>query len=197
MSHAEIASYRPVLYTLAYRMVGCSAVAEDMVQDTFFNWFKTEKRKVNDAKAYLVRSITNACLNYLNSLKQKKEDWIENISPSLSVLKVSPVFNHLDIKNELNHALAELFKKLPPTERAVFVLKEVFNFEYSELTAILGKKTENCRQLFRRAQQKLADEKERFVLDTDRLKKAAVEFKNATFGEFNDLIEGLMNDISK
>jgi len=197
MSQAEITSYRPVLYTLAYRMVGCSAAAEDLVQDTFFNWFKIDQRKVNNTKAYLIRSINNACLNYLNSIKQKKEEWIENISPSISALKVNPGFGNLDIKGEVNSALAQLFKKLPPTERAVFLLKGIFNFEYSELTSILGEKAENCRQLFSRAQQKLADEKVRFSPDADRMKKAVVEFKNATLGEFNGLIEGLTKDISK
>ena len=198
MSHAEVASYRPVLFSVAYRMVGCAAVAEDMVQDTFFNWFKKiDHRKVIDVKAYLIKSITNSCINHLNSIKQKKEELVENFNPPIPHLKVMPDFSNLDIKTDVYNALAQLYKKLPPTERAVFVLKEIFNFEYGDLCDILDKKAENCRQLLSRAQKKLSEETERFQIDADRLKKAAADFKNAALGEFTGLIEGLQKDISK
>lgn len=195
MSQMELVAYRPVLFTVAYRMVGCAAVAEDMVQDTFFNWLKIDQRKINDARAYLIKSITNACINHLNSLKAKKEELIENLSPSLPAFNVTPDFSALDLKNDVLQALAQLQSKLPPAERAVYMLKEVFNFEYSELTSILGKKTENCRQLFSRAQQKLADEKIRFPIEADKLRKMAVDFKKATLGEFNSLIDNLKKDL--
>ena len=108
-----------------------------------------------------------------------------------------PDFANLDLKSDLYHALAQLHKKLPPTERAVFVLKEIFNFEYSELTEILGKKADNCRQLLSRAQKRLGEETERFTIDTDRIVSAVTEFKNAALGEFSDLIEGLKKDMGK
>jgi len=195
MSSTEIYSYRPMLYKIAYNIVGCSATAEDMVQDTFVNWFKSEKQKVIDVKAYLTRSTTNICFNYLKSIKQKKEEWIDQVSNSLPSLKFNPDFASLDIKCEITYAMAEVFKKLAPAERAVFVLKGIFNFDYSELTNILDKKAENCRQLFSRAQQRLNEEKVRFSLDQNRLIKAVTDFKNATLGEYADLIDGFKNDI--
>ncbi|MFY0651546.1 MAG: sigma-70 family RNA polymerase sigma factor [Cyclobacteriaceae bacterium] len=197
MNQLEISAYRPILFSTAYRLVGCSAVAEDMVQDTFLKWLKMDQEKVVNAKAYLLKSVTNSCLNYLESFKQKKEDLLENIGPNLSMsfFKINPDISNIDFKHELTHALAQLYKKLPPTERAVFVLKELFNFDYSELTDVLGKKTDNCRQLFCRAQKKLGEEKVRFNVEADRVLKIAEDFKKATLGEFSGLIDSLKRDI--
>lgn len=196
MSYAEISSYRPVLNSIAFNILGCASTAEDMVQDTYLNWLKVDQKKVVNAKAYLIRSVTNSCLNYLESFKQKKEDFLENISPSISFPMLYTDLGSIDFKNEITTAIGQVFKKLPPTERAVFVLKGLFDFDYSDLTEVLGKKTENCRQLYVRAQQKLSDEKVRFSIDSDRVFKFAEEFKKATLGEFSDLIESLKNDIS-
>ncbi len=192
----ELTTYRPILLSIAYKLTGNATVSEDLVQDTFFNWLKVDQQKIIDKKAYLVRSITNTCLNYLDSIKRKKEDLLDNISPALSELKVNPDFANIDLKCELTEAISQLYKKLPPAERAVFVLKEIFNFNYSDLTEVLDKKSDNCRQLYCRAQQKLAEGKEKFSLDTDKLKKTVEDFKKATLGEFSNLIEGFKKDIS-
>ncbi|MCV9388336.1 sigma-70 family RNA polymerase sigma factor [Reichenbachiella ulvae] len=195
MSQTEVLSYRPFLIAVATNLVGCRSTAEDMVQETFFSWLKVDTSKIQDVKSYLTRTVTNKCLNYLKSLKQKKEDWIENVQPSFSSLSINPDFSNLDLKCEVTHALSEVFKKLAPTERAVFVLKELFNFDYSDLTSILDKKADNCRQIFSRAQLRLSEEKDRFHIDVDKLKKTVVDFKNATLGEFSGLIENLKSDI--
>lgn len=193
MSQSEYTAYRSLLFSIAYRLVGCAATAEDMVQDTFVKWLKTERFKVNDVKSYLVRSVTNTSLNYLNSIRKKKEDLIDNISfPSL---KFNPDFSNLDIKCEITQALATISKKLAPSEKAVFVLKGIFNIEYNELTSILDKTSDNCRQLFSRAQSKLKEDKDRFNLDKDSLLDLVTNFKKATLGEFTGLIDNLKKDI--
>ncbi len=196
MSQSEISIYRPILYSIAYKFVGCGHIAEDLVQDTFLNWLKVDNKKIVNVKAYLIKSVTNSCLNYLDSFKQKKEEFLDNLSPSIARFGIHPDFSNIDLKQEVTHALSLLFKKLAPTERAVFMLKGIFNFDYSELNDVLDKKSENCRQLFCRAQQKLAEEKERFTVDKDKMFKMAEEFKKATLGEFSDLIESLKKDIS-
>jgi DNA-directed RNA polymerase specialized sigma24 family protein len=139
--------------------------------------------------------VTNKCLNYLKSIRQKKEDWIDQVQPSFSSLSIQPDFSSLDLKCEVTQALSQVFKKLAPTERAVFVLKEIFNFDYSDLTTILDKKSDNCRQIFSRAQQRLSEETDRFSIDVDKLKKTVLDFKNATLGEFSGLIDNLKSDI--
>lgn len=196
MTQADFLTYRPALVSIAYKLVGCTNVAEDLVHDTFLKFLKIDNKKISDTKAYLVRSVTNTCLNYLESIKQKKEEWLENFNPSLPAFNINPEFYQIDFKLELKTAIGHLFKKLPPAERAVFVLKELFNFDYSELTEILDQKSENCRQLFSRAHKNLAQSKERFSPDKDRLDSAVEQFKQATLGEFTSLIDGLKSDIS-
>lgn len=193
MSQAEAAIYRPLLHTIAYRIVGCSAIAEDMVQDTFLNWFKKERQEVIDAKAYLISSVRNLSLNYL---KKKKDELFDNLSPNLPSFSINADISYLDIKQEIAESMAVMLKKLAPAERAVFVLKEVFNFDYSDLPAIIGKTSDNCRQLLSRAQQKLKHEKERFALEPHKLSSLMKNFKKATQGELDGLINTLKEDIS-
>lgn len=196
MTQADILAYRPTLVSIAFKMVGCFSIAEDLVHDTFLNVLsKIDQTKISNTKAYLVRSVTNACLNHLESIKQKKEEWLEGFSPSIPDFKIVPEMSTIDFKQELTEAFAQLFKKLPPAERAVFVLKELFNFDYSELTEILGQKAENCRQLFSRAHKKLNESKVRFNPDMEKLSVTVDQFTNATKGEFGDLIDGLKEDI--
>lgn len=193
MSHAEAALYRPLLHTIAYRIVGCTAIAEDMVQDTFFNWFKNDRLDVKDAKAYLISSVRNLSLNHL---KKKKDELIDSLTPNLSSFSITADISYLDIKQELMDALATLLKKLAPAERAVFVLRELFDFDYADLPAIIGKTSDNCRQLLSRAQQKLSEEKERFTLEPNKLSTMMSNFKKATLGEFEELISNLTDDIT-
>jgi len=192
MSQAEATLYRPLLHTIAYKIVGCSAIAEDMVQDTFLNWFKNERKEVKDAKAYLISSVRNLSINHL---KKKKDELFENFTPNLPSFSINTDISYLDIKQEISESMAVLLKKLAPAERAVFVLKEVFNFDYSDLPAIIGKTSDNCRQLLSRAQQKLNQEKERFTLEPQKLSSLIGNFKKATLGEFEGLIKTLKEDI--
>ena len=192
MSHAEAALYRPLLHTIAYKIVGCSVIAEDMVQDTFLNWFKIERKEVKDAKAYLISSVRNLSLNHL---KKKKDELFENLTPNIPSFSLTTDFSYLDLKQEITESLAVLLKKLAPAERAVFVLKEVFNFEYADLPAIVGKTSDNCRQLLSRAQQKLNQEKERFSFEPQKLSSFMSTFKKATLGEFDELIKSLREDL--
>ena len=196
MSQAEISLYRPILFSVAYNIVGCTVTAEDMVQDTFLNWLKLDQKKVVNVKAYLVKSVTNTCLNYLDSLNKKRVDFLENINLKNAAFWSNPDFASMDLKGELTHAFTHLFRKLAPAERAVFVLKGVFNFDYSDLPEVINKNAENCRQLFCRAQKRLAEENFRFNIETDKIYKLAEDFKSATMGEFSDLIENLKGDIN-
>ncbi|SHK03126.1 RNA polymerase sigma factor, sigma-70 family [Reichenbachiella agariperforans] len=197
MSQAEVYAYRPFLIAVATNLVGCRSTAEDLVQDTFFSWLKVDTNKIQDVKSYLTRIVTNKSLNYLKSIRQKKEEFLDTVQPSLASFSMTPDFSSMDLKCEVTHALSEVFKKLAPAERAVFVLKELFNFDYAELTSILGKKADNCRQIFSRAQLRLSQETDRFSIDVDKLKTTVVDFKNATLGEFSGLIENLKSDLNK
>ncbi len=156
MNHsATIVLYQPILRSIALKMVGSIQDAEDIVQDTFLKWLTIDHEKINNTKAYLIRSVTNNCINHLNSFKEKKKEYLDSVKMPDFIEKLD--LSYLDIKQELTAALAILARKLGPLEKAVFVLREGFDFEYDELQDIFNKKKEYCRQLVSRAKSKLAN----------------------------------------
>lgn len=154
-----IALYQPLLQSIAYKMVGSIADAEDIVQDTLLKWLTVDKEKIQNTKAYLITSVKNNCLNHLDKLKRKKDEYLHNLNPAdlIDWYKEKEFFN-FDLDTEVNNALAILHKKLEPLERGVFVLRELFDLDYEELQQIFDKKKDNCRKLFSRAKAKLSKE---------------------------------------
>ncbi len=196
MSQEEtISLYQPLLYSIAYNILGKVADAEDIVQDTFLKWFRVEHQKVENSKAYLVKSVKNACINHINVLQRRKEVFFETIDFSQFIGKME--LPNFDLKNEISEAVGILFKKLEPNERAVFLLKEVLGFDYNDLTEVLDKTKDNCRQLLSRAKDKLKQEKGRFNFNKDTRNQFLNNFQSATsFGEIGNFIDGLKKDIS-
>lgn len=191
---AAISLYQPLLQSIAYRMVGCMHDAEDIVQDTFLKYLTIDHEKINNTRAYLIRSVTNNCLNHLNSLRQKKKEYLESVK--LPDLFERIDFSHLDIKHELEVALDIMHKKLGPLERAVFMLREGFDFDYDELQQIFNKKKEHCRQLVCRAKEKLSKETPKISLSLDKKKFFEAFGKASSQGQFKDLIDHLGADHS-
>lgn len=153
-----ISHYQPILQAIALRMVGSLQDAEDIVQDTFVKWLTIDQAQIENTRAYLIRAVTNNCINHLNSFRKRKSEYFESLKSIDFVEKCLEMeMPRFDLENELTEALAELQKKLEPLERGVFLLRELFDFEYEDLQNIFGKKTENCRQLFSRAKGKLSD----------------------------------------
>ncbi|HMG90527.1 MAG TPA: sigma factor, partial [Chryseolinea sp.] len=128
-----IANYQPLLQAIAYNIVRCKADAEDIVQETFLKWLSTPN-KIKNTKAYLITAVKNNCLNHVSALRRKKEELFQenNISEIISRFKESN-FAHLDFEVELAKAIKIVHAKLEPLERAVFLLKEVFEYDYEVL----------------------------------------------------------------
>jgi len=188
--------YRPLLFSIARQMVGNTMDAEDLVQETLLKWLNIEN-EISDIKAYLVRSITNSCINHLNALKRKKETLVDFCEPIFDKYANSIEIPQIDLEKELSEGISILFKKLNGAERAVFLLKEIFNFDYSEITEICERKKDHCRQLLCRAKEKLKENNLRFPLDKERHQKLDKNFKEASGkGTFSNFIETLKNDIS-
>ena len=193
----SITLYQPILRSIAIRMVGCVEDAEDIVQDTFLKWLTIDTSKVANTKAYLIKSVTNNCLNHLNSIKRKKNEILENLNPAdlIEKYKEKEIFQ-FDVENEVSAALAIMHRKLEPVEKAVYILREVFNFEYDELHLIFDRKKDNCRQLFSRAKEKLTDESTKVKVDLQSHFRILDSFKKACdFGNITDLIGDLSEDI--
>lgn len=192
-----IALYHPLLQTAALRLLRCKADAEDMVQETFIKWLSIDQSKILNTKAYLVTAVTNNCLNHLNALKKKKEEYLESFHfpEFLTKIKESD-FAHLDVEAELSKAFRLISSKLEPLERAIYLLKEAFNFDYEELQELFDKKKEHCRQLFCRARKKLVKQTDLIDLTHQRL-LLAESFKNACQGNISDFIQVLKQDITE
>ena len=155
--------YQPMLHAIAMKIVRCKEDAEDIVQETFMKWLSIDSISIQNTKAYLVRAVRNRCFNHLNSLKHKKEECLESISEAFQHFKETNL-THLDLDFNMSRAFAAIQTKLEPLERAVFVLKEVFDFDYESLQLTFDKKKDHCRQLFCRAKLKLQNETSRISL---------------------------------
>ncbi|PWJ44833.1 sigma-70 family RNA polymerase sigma factor [Sediminitomix flava] len=192
-----ITSYQPLLFSIAYRMVGSVAEAEDLVQDTWMKIMHVDFSKIENVKQYLTRAITNRCITHLQNLRKHQLVNI-NVSEYLNNLHISSDFSlNTDKLHEIEEAVKRMLEKLSPSERAVFSLREFFNFDYSELTDLMEKKKDNCRQLFKRAKEKLMQEKDEAISVCKVKQETFTEsfLKASDKGEVGQFIEMLLKDI--
>lgn len=195
-----IALYQPTLQAIAMKFLRSRADAEDVVQETFYRWLNAEHEKIRNTKAYLIRSVTNNCINHLQALKKKKEEYLDNLQwPDFIEKFRDNEFPPIDLEARLAKAILIIQEKLEPLERAVYILKEFFDFDYQALQELLDKKQEHCRQLLSRAKKKLDQERENFQVAFQPRKTALYEsFRKACdFGPATDLINQLHQDIAK
>lgn len=171
-------THQSFLQALAYKMVGSLADAEDIVQDTFLKWLSVEHQTIENARAYLAKAVTNNCLKHL---EQRSRQGLRGTAdlPEEVTSHESGDFANFDLENELSQALAVVHSKLDPVEKAVYLLREVFNMEYEELQEVLDKKKENCRQLFSRAKKNMEQESQRFTVNLNRHAALLESFKKA------------------
>lgn len=198
MTHAQtIALYQPLLHTIAYNLVRCRQDAEDIVQDTFARWLTVDLHKIENTKAYLIRAVTNNCLTHLQSLRKKKEQYMDSIRLGEVFTKFKEMnLASLDLDVNLEAAFAILHTKLEPLERAVFVLKEGFDFSYDELQETLNKKKDYCRQLVSRARKKISEEAGKIQFDMPSASDMLTRFKNACkMDQAADYVQALKHEI--
>jgi RNA polymerase sigma factor (sigma-70 family) len=199
MNQAQtITLYQPLLQTIAYNLVRCKQDAEDIVQETFVKWLSIDQQKIENTKAYLIKAVTNNCLNHLQSLRKKKEQYFDSINLSEILTKFKETnLSHLDLDVNLAAAFKILQTKLEPLERAVYVLKEVFDFDYEDLQKALDKKKEHCRQLFCRAKKKLSEETAKISFDLPDTSKMMKSFREACdFGNSTIFVQELRKEIT-
>src|SRR2546423_2392632 len=137
---------RPSLYAVAYHMLANTADAEDMVQESFLRWQKTDESQVRSSKAFLTTIVTRLCIKHLESARVRRERYFDSAVPEACDASDA----HAQLADALGEALLVMLKALSPLERAVFLLREVFDCEYGEIAGVVGKSEENCRQILRR-----------------------------------------------
>lgn len=150
-------THRPLLFGIAYRMLGRVSEAEDMVQEVWLRWQKQEGAEIRSPKAWLVAAVTRLCIDQLRSARREREQyygvWLpEPLMPTTTDPEPDTAAERAD---SLTMAFMLILESLGPTDRAAFLLREVFDYDYAEIAAIVGKSEANCRQIVSRAKAEL------------------------------------------
>ncbi|WP_163581359.1 RNA polymerase sigma-70 factor [Gracilibacillus saliphilus] len=159
ISNEEYQQFKPLLFSLGYRLLGSVSETEDIVQETFLKAFEITEQEIENKKAYLCKMMTNRCLDLLKSARYKREQYVGPWNPEPLLLEPSPDFDPTEVvlqKEGLSIAYLRMMEHLTPDERAVLLLKEIFGFPYAEIANVIAKKEENCRKIFSRAKQKIS-----------------------------------------
>jgi RNA polymerase sigma-70 factor, ECF subfamily len=155
--------YRGLLFSIAYRMLGTVADAEDVLQEAYIRWHQASDEDIRSPKAFLITVISRLSINHLESAHLKREKYVGQWLPEPLVTGAgSDPAEIVRVDESLSMAFLVLLERLSPAERAVFLLREVFDHEYSEIAAVLDLTESNCRQILRRAKQRIRAARRRF-----------------------------------
>ena len=181
-SRAEVfGQYRQRLFGIAYRMTGTTADSEDIVQEAYLRWHKTEAEEIETPEAWLVTITTRLAIDRLRTLAKERETYIGPWLPE-------PLFNaslrlhedELEFADNLSIAFMMLLERLSPQERAAFLLRDVFDCSYTEIARIVGKTEPSCRQMIHRARERVKTEKPRFETNEADRRRLIEKFMAAT-----------------
>ena len=198
MSEDPFVVHRSLLFTVAYEMLGSAADAEDVVQETWLRWAavaEAERREVRDPRAYLVRIVTRLCLNRLRTLARRREEYVGQWLPE-PVLTSPDVAEDVELAESVSIAVLAVLETLLPTERAVFVLREVFDVPYDEIAEALDKSPAAVRQIAARARQHVAARRPRMSVSRTEQQQVVERFLAAmTTGDVPGLLQVLAPDV--
>jgi RNA polymerase sigma-70 factor (ECF subfamily) len=183
-------AHRPLLFSIAYRMLGSVSEAEDVVQDTWLRARQDEHADVRSARAYLTTIVTRLCIDHLRSAERTR---MEYPGPWLPEPLAEPNQESAELASSLTTAFLVLLEQLAPTERAVFLLREVFDFDFAEIARNIGKSEANTRQILTRARGRLRDARPRFTASRRESEEIVRHFRDAIVtGNVNELM-GLLH----
>ncbi|TFD96628.1 RNA polymerase sigma-70 factor [Jeotgalibacillus sp. R-1-5s-1] len=159
ITREDYEQYKPLLFSLGYRMLGSVTETEDVVQETFLKAHQVHEENIRNKKAYLCKICTNLCLDVLKSARHKRAQYVGpwNPEPLLQEKLYALDPSETVIQKEgLSIAYLRMMEHLAADERAVLLLREVLNFPYPDIAEVIDKKEENCRKIFSRAKRKIA-----------------------------------------
>jgi RNA polymerase sigma-70 factor, ECF subfamily len=189
---------RPLLFSIAYRMLGSASEAEDIVQEAFLRFHRVAKEaKIDSPKAYLSAVTTRLSIDHLRSARVRRESYTGTWLPEPLLTETeADASEHAETADSLSLAFLVLLESLSPVERAVFLLREVFGYGYDEIAPVIGKSEANTRQLAVRARRHVEDRKPRFEADRRRRDELADRFFAAVSeGDTEGLVEMLAADV--
>ena len=189
--------HRPLLFGIAYRMLGSVTEAEDAVQDVYLRWQKeaAATAPIRSPKAWLVATTTRLCIDRLRSARRQREEYFGVWLPEPLVQQATSGEANAALADSLGTAFLLLLETLSPDERAVFLLHEAFDYSHAEIAELVGKTEANCRQIIRRAKEHLAHGRERQAVDPSRAETLVQRFIVAAHqGDVAGLLAVLASD---
>jgi RNA polymerase sigma-70 factor (ECF subfamily) len=195
--HAERFTHlRPLLFTIAYEILGSTTETDDVLQDSYLRWAEVDLSTVRDTKSYLAQLVTRQALNTLRARTRRREEYVGPWLPEPLLLDDQDPSADMVLAESVSMAMLVLLETLSPDERAVFVLREVFGFEYDEIASAVGKSVPAVHQVAHRAREHVQARRQRFEpVDPQRSAAITAEFfAAASTGDVNTLMSMLAPD---
>ena len=193
--------YRSLLFAMAYRMLGSAMEAEDIVQEAYLRYRATPPASIRTLKSFLTTIVHHLCIDYLKSAQVRRESYVgpwlpEPILTGDGAVRMSPLGQIID-RESISMAFLVLLESLSPLERAVFLLREVFDYEYAEIAQITGRDEAACRQLFSRAKKHIQENRPRFPASPEAHAQMVGRFMDAFIaGDIEGLTSLLAEDVT-
>jgi RNA polymerase sigma-70 factor (TIGR02957 family) len=195
--HAErFTLLRPLLFTIVYEILGSAIESDDVLQDSYLRWAEVDLATVRDTKSYLAQLVTRQALNAVRASARRREDYIGSWLPEPLLLDENDASVDVVLAESVSMAMLVLLETLSPDERAVFVLREVFGFDYDEIAGAVGKSVVTVRQVAHRAREHVRARRKRFEpVDAVRTARITAQFMTAVAtGDMEGLLALLAPD---
>ncbi|MFD4422078.1 RNA polymerase sigma-70 factor [Agromyces sp. NPDC058484] len=195
MTDDPFVTHRGLLFTVAYEMLGSAADAEDVLQESWLRWDQVDRGGVRDPRAYLVRIVTRQALNHLRASARRRESYVGEWLPE-PLLTSPDVADDVELAESVSIAMLTVLETLGPTERAVFVLREVFDVPYDEIAEAVDKSPAAVRQIAHRAKDHVAARRPRVTVDRAEQEAVVARFLAAVnTGDLQGLMDVLAPDV--
>ena len=195
MAEDPFVAHRNLLFTVAYEMLGSATNAEDVLQESWLRWADVDHSQVRDPRAYLIRVVTRQALNLLRTLSRRREQYVGEWLPE-PLLTSPDVAEDVELADSVSIAMLTVLETLGPTERAVFVLREVFEMPYGEIAEAIGKSPVTVRQIARRAREHVAARRPRVRVRRPEHQAVVERFLAALrTGQLQELMEVMAPDV--
>jgi len=195
MTEDPFVAHRSLLFTVAYELLGSAADAEDVLQESWLRWVGVDHAQVHDPRAYLIRVVTRQALNRLRALARSREDYVGEWLPE-PLLTSPDVAEDVELADSVSIAMLTVLETLGPTQRAVFVLREVFELPYDEIAEAIGKSAAAVRQIARRAREHVAARRPRMPVSRAEQQAVVQRFLAALrTGRLQELMDLMAPDV--